>query len=284
MNGSLALDISLVCHANAFLDGRIDAANLADFFERGRMTESCEFIHFVNLSRNFFLFGPQKISAAASSPMKWFVYLKSKGCRGLVLAHSPGKDPRFSDRNLTAFVGGGGTWMLLASMPVGRGEMWVNRWEIGDKNHPQRKIWRVTYARMMNDFVFERPKDSLETAYSQLKNALHEISSFARAQNEKDFLLCFQSALNDLDFRNSPANESRHWLFPPQILSPKAEATLNAAESAWVFGGMGSWNDLYCEQNTQSEYERVSEGLYLAIVNAIVASVNDSFLAERPLQ
>jgi hypothetical protein len=49
---------------------------------------------------------------------------------------------------------------------------------------------------------------------------------------------------------------------------------LGAAETAWVFGGMGSWNDMGFHGETQTHYEEVSEELYKLVNKVIVASAN----------
>ncbi|MCC6412891.1 MAG: hypothetical protein IT270_14600 [Saprospiraceae bacterium] len=51
---------------------------------------------------------------------------------------------------------------------------------------------------------------------------------------------------------------------------------LYAADSAWVFGGMGSWNDQSFEdKEVNGRYERLSALLYNAINGAIMAAVNN---------
>ena len=56
---------------------------------------------------------------------------------------------------------------------------------------------------------------------------------------------------------------------------------LKAAMSAWVFGGMGSWNDMGFEDAvTQSKYESVSESLFNVINEAIEASTNSAMPSE----
>jgi len=48
----------------------------------------------------------------------------------------------------------------------------------------------------------------------------------------------------------------------------------DASRSAWVFGGMGSWNDMGFEGAAREEYESVSEDLYQTVNDTIVAAVN----------
>jgi hypothetical protein len=55
---------------------------------------------------------------------------------------------------------------------------------------------------------------------------------------------------------------------------------LDAAQSAWVFGGMGSWNDMSFDGEEQREYEEVSEQLFTAVNNAICVATNESFMKD----
>lgn len=50
------------------------------------------------------------------------------------------------------------------------------------------------------------------------------------------------------------------------------------AAQAWVFGGMGSWNDMTFEnESATAEYGAVSRDLYNAILVGLVASVDSNF-------
>jgi hypothetical protein len=51
---------------------------------------------------------------------------------------------------------------------------------------------------------------------------------------------------------------------------------LDACQSAWVFGGMGSWNDMGFEGADQKEYDHVSEQLFAALNETIQAAVDAS--------
>jgi predicted butyrate kinase (DUF1464 family) len=54
-----------------------------------------------------------------------------------------------------------------------------------------------------------------------------------------------------------------------------AKQLLFSAGNAWVFGGMGSWNDLGFDNKEDNEtYDRLSEQLYSNINEAIIASTN----------
>jgi hypothetical protein len=51
-----------------------------------------------------------------------------------------------------------------------------------------------------------------------------------------------------------------------------------ACQHAWVFGGMGSWNDVSFDAKP-GEYERVSEQLHRALLQGILAGANASLRA-----
>ena len=56
----------------------------------------------------------------------------------------------------------------------------------------------------------------------------------------------------------------------------RAQQLAAMAARAWVFGGMGSWNDLGFElRAVEAEYDEVSRNLYAAVLLALLASAND---------
>jgi hypothetical protein len=56
---------------------------------------------------------------------------------------------------------------------------------------------------------------------------------------------------------------------------------LDASQKAWVFGGMGSWNDLGSEGDDQKLYERLSDRLFRAVNEAIEAAATSTFKEGR---
>jgi hypothetical protein len=66
---------------------------------------------------------------------------------------------------------------------------------------------------------------------------------------------------------------------PEGDLPEAASILLDAVQSAWVFGGMGSWNDMGFEGPDQKEYSCVSELLFHAINETIEAATDASFPA-----
>jgi hypothetical protein len=52
---------------------------------------------------------------------------------------------------------------------------------------------------------------------------------------------------------------------------------LDAVQTAWVFGGMGSWNDLGFDGEEQRTYDSLSEELCAALNMAVLEVVNSSY-------
>ena len=79
--------------------------------------------------------------------------------------------------------------------------------------------------------------------------------------------------------------EKRHGyhkdLAPDGCLPPLAVCLLDACQTAWVFGGMGSWNDMMFGGDAQAEYVRTSERLFLTLGEVIRAAANASCAGPR---
>jgi hypothetical protein len=65
-------------------------------------------------------------------------------------------------------------------------------------------------------------------------------------------------------------------LCPDGSLSDLAASMLKAAQAAWVFGGMGSWNDMGFDGDVQMEYGRLSDSLFNLLNEAIEAAATSS--------
>src|SRR5262249_11009929 len=145
-------------------------------------------------------------------------------------------------------------------------------WEVWNKKAPGNRIWRVTYTRLPSEVVGRAAAADLEEVRRRLQEALVGIRAFALAHDCRSFAECFSRALESLT-TNSPHGYHRD-LSPGGVLDATATATLDACQSAWVFGGMGSWNDLGFDGQDQEEYERLSESLFQVVILAITTATN----------
>ena len=211
----------------------------------------------------------------ARTPDEWISHLRDRGATAARLVRKAQNDPRISDRMSAGFVGGGGLWQMELPQNDGQSEFWASRWEVGDKNAPERRIWRVTYALIAKDQTKSDNRRSLLTVKEEFRTSLELIHSFSERENCGGFTKCFADALKAMDDPTADIGYHKDLALPGQ-LGPDAASMLKAAMSAWVFGGMGSWNDMGFDGAKQKEYEMVSERLFNVLNEAIEVAASSS--------
>jgi hypothetical protein len=272
MNGCIAQIVALTCHGNAVLQGR----EIPSFFPANSTCQFCEYVRFVEVKKR--LLGKPKEQTIAPTPNEWFSYLKTRRATEVRLSRMPQNEKEVQDRMLAGFVGGGGTWSIEVVFPNGHSEFWLARWEVGNQNAQDRRVWRVTYGQVAKGTTAVLDID-LVRVRTQLLAALNDIRSFSMRQRCDGFTECFQRAIESL---TTPQRHGYHRdLAPANVLVPEAEAILDACQSAWVFGGMGSWNDMGFDGDDGREYDRVSEQLFVAVTDAISAAATSSAQGQR---
>jgi hypothetical protein len=268
MNGTMAQLVALALHGNGVLAGTPSP----DFLLQNSTAQFCETVQFVAPQTTFFGFGKQTEVQVADSPNAWFAYLKGKKAKQLSVRWQAGGDPEVPDRKLAGFVGGGGTWLLVIRFKDGHLERWLARWEVGDKQRKDRKIWRVTYGCVTSDSRPPTPVLPVQEAIDRMKKALLDIRAFSAAHKCDGFTQHFDRGLKSLAHEREPEPYHRD-LFPQGITPADPTDLLYACQHAWVFGGMGSWNDMTFSGVDDKEYDRVSEQLFQAIALAIPSAV-----------
>ncbi|MFL6689615.1 MAG: hypothetical protein ACJ8IR_05430 [Alphaproteobacteria bacterium] len=266
MNGTIAQLVALTCHANAALND-IDIS----FWPGNSTCKFCRTINFVTLKKSL-LQNTREIEVA-SNPNAWFEYLRNRKASGASILFLAKNDPAISDRQTAGFVGGGGYWSTVTHGPTEKSDSWMARWSVTNRNDPQRKIWSVNYGLVSQSIHMPPQKYDLPTEIATLESRLLEIKEFAKRNNLDFFKARFQRALDCLHGNAEP--EYHRDLAPPNFPSDDASLLLKATQPAWVFGGMGSWNDMWFVGAEQLEYERVSDNLFQSVNRCIVAAVND---------
>jgi hypothetical protein len=269
MDGSNAQLVSLVCHANAHLRrGWLPVGYFAD----NSAFEFCDRVSFVE-SRKSWL-GASREDLVAENPASWFQYLKNEKALGLRLYWQPDQIPYLPDRITAGFVGGGGRW-ILAAMHPGGANYWISRWEAWNEDAPEDRSWRVNYVLVARGQ--ELPPDSrpILDVKTDLESALERIIEFAENHDCTGFRDRFLQALYILQTGTGEPLNHRN-LYPPDSISSESASLLAAVERAWVFGGMGSWNDIGFDGDDQREYDETSDQLYTALVHALCAATNES--------
>ncbi|NUM56518.1 MAG: hypothetical protein HUU46_23040 [Candidatus Hydrogenedentes bacterium] len=273
MHHPIAQFVALTCHANASLCGH----ELPPFLITNSTAQFCESIRFVSTRRR--LWGGLSNEPVAADPNAWFEYLKKKGALGVQLRCARHDDSKLPGWLVAAFAGGGGTWSMDVALPSGAAERWAGNWKVGNRDAPDRRIWTVEYCGNTTRRSGTSHSRDLSLVARELEVSLREVLLFSMNQSLSGFSESFQSALDTIKSQGEHGHGYHQDLAPPGVLSTTATALLDACQKAWVFGGMGSWNDLMFEGNYQQTYETLSERLFNAVNAAIASSASSSFAA-----
>jgi hypothetical protein len=270
MNGPLAQFVALTCHANAFLRN----GSVPRFFPNNSTCQFCDSVKFIETSKS--IFGKARENSVAATPNDWFESLKKTGATGVRLSCTPQNNAGISDRTSSGFVGGGGTWAMEALGADGKSSIWLSRWTVWNQNAPERRIWRVVYGLVSRNNRRIADDQDLQIVASCLRSALFEIRSFSEQSDCGGFTACFDRAIETIDTHGINRHGHHKDLVVEGTVPELAVHLLEASQSAWVFGGMGSWNDLTFEGNDQKEYDRVSDQLFKVLNKTIEAATNAS--------
>ncbi len=269
MQGPLAQLVALTCYGNSAIRGQL----VPTFFPVNSTCQFCEFVKFI--AGGELVNGERKVATMAETPDQWIRGLQVRGVTGLRLRQRPQSNPKISDRMSAGFVGGGRLWSIEGLRTSGSSEFWRDKWEVGGRNSPEKRIWRVTYGLCEVSATEPYPLRSLEEIVPDLRLSLADIRAFSETQGLEYFNKCFDDALRALDDPEADVGYHKD-LAPDGCLNRTAAALLKAAQSAWVFGGMGSWNDMGFQGEEQKTYERISDELFDLLNKAIEVAATSS--------
>jgi hypothetical protein len=267
MNGPIAQLVALTCHGNAALR---QLGGRAPFFPHNSTCKFCDRITFIELQPR--LLRTPALHSVASTPDEWFEHLARTGARGLRLLHQPRERSWVSDRMTAGLIGGGAVWTIAVRHERST-RYWKADWMVWNRQAPDQRIWRVGYRSTALRPGSPATGPELRHARREFVDALTRIHAFAEANDSAPFTDCFRRALASL-VEPYPAHGYHTDLCPSGMLPADCRAILDAAQSAWVFGGMGSWNDLGFDGAAATTYDEVSRHLYAAMQDAICAAAN----------
>jgi hypothetical protein len=269
---SIAQAAALTIFGNGVLSGhKTQDFKTQGFWPASSVFAFCRHVRFADYDAAA---SPPTESPFADDPVQWISRLKDKGTLALRLHHVPRNDPKISDRMSSGFVGGGGRW-LIESMDAELSDIWEAAWRIGDKEDPARKIWDVTYYRVQAGRAHV-PLQTIDLVAlrNELNSTLSGIEAFATRQELNYFAGAFRKARDILDSNDPLADTYHSDLVSDPAMSIEARQLLGAAQTAWVFGGMGSWNDVSFDADHQHEYDELSERLFALSIQAVCGAVN----------
>ena len=271
MNGELAQVVTLATHGTAWLrKPQPPPPHLDETHETFQFVASLEFR--MESARKLLL-RRRPVTDVAT----WLDRLHRRGMTRLRLApprprqHQVGSHS-VGDHTLAAFSGGGGRWLLVATGGKSS-EFWWPDWKVGDRDAADSRIWNVTYTGKAQVGVSFPDDPSLEQARDRLWSCLYEIHAFALETDVSPWPDLFSRAIASIEA--GPPERTAHSDMVPDGYPEDARRLLVSAAQSWVFGGMGSWNDLaFDTRELEDRYDRLSRELYAAILSAITAAVN----------
>jgi hypothetical protein len=268
MQSSIAQAVALTIYGNAALSIDLDPAI---FYPSNNTFKHCESVTFSDNRRGG---SKHELSPYASDPIAWIKNLKSEGVSGLRINYGPSKVGNLIERTTVAFAGGGGRW-AIEEIRKAKSFRWEGTWRVNERNRAERRIWQVNYYRLaVSRFRFGHGSGDLEVHKKKLERSLRRILDFARNRKLDKFGKAFESGLFRLESQDPYEGLFHSDIAPPGFLPPSANQLLGAVQAAWVFGGMGSWNDGMYSGDQEKQYDAVSQELYDALNASIIAAAN----------
>ena len=267
MQGELVQIISLTSYGNEY----IHTGKIPDhYFPESTVFPFCNLVDFINLQSD-----KKTETISAHNPFEWFPLLKKEGCVHLRLYYEPEKKFQFGpEYNLAGFVGGAGTWLIEANYGS-YSHYWQKSWQVTAKDSPDKKIWSVHYSRLLQEFAPTNQKVDIDQTKSKLSATLDELIAFCQNRDLDYWLKSFEKAKRVLSSSQPNKEYYHHDLLVLNNYSLPAQQLLFAAGTAWVFGGMGWWNDMgFEDDHAQETYLRLTQQLYDGLLQSILASTN----------
>jgi len=262
MNGFVALYVALASYGNLYIRQGIHAAKL-DF-------DNSTLIYCGKLE---FVVDATSKTPIAKTPEEWFEFLKKNGCQALKIFYWHSDQKQGKDHELVAFVGGGGNWIIEA-IYGDYANYWVCKETVINRNANDKRGRGIEFDLIKKNAPVLDAMSTVSETKDNLRVSLLHILAFAEEHRPGYWANVFKSALSNL---NSQTPESAYYkdAFVEKHNSLDCLQLLTSANIASVFGGMGSWNDIfYATDELQKQNDILSADLFDKINQAIVVAVN----------
>lgn len=246
MLGILDLHLGLALWGNAVLQGHpLDLRR--DFFPHHELFSFTKRVEFVSCGSPF-----------AADPNEWIEKLRED------------QVVRFG----VAVLEDSSSWETLAKIKVLTPASlvhWSATWERADRSQ-----WRVEYHEM------EAAQDLIGPFQADPRRLLEAVRSSLRTMSR------FAHEVGDLPLSewmtaitNEVGRASETSFAPPGFLGQEHDQLLRAVRSAWVFGGMGTWDDMSLCGSNRTRHELLRKK-HIGLILRSIACVADAGLSSAP--
>lgn len=228
----------------------------ADFeFEPMKYENKVEFLFLPNIRQSGI---PER---TAKNAAQWYKYCVKKGLCDIKLV----MPAEVENRQLLGFANTSQS-SIICYFKNGEITAFEPKWDFDQKQ----KMWDILYTERLLPIPFVKPYG--EDNSDALREVLIEIADLAERIDCTGFAKTFKKALNILDGEEMPSS-------PFSNIPEKYLPLFCAADTADVFGAMGSWNDsppyMAHEKGLDAEYEELSARLLKNIRLAVFYAVNE---------
>lgn len=265
MDVAVAQVAALVAHGNAALAGDDEAG------ARVEAGSAFQFVRSIRFERQE---GVPPVTTHVDQRVDgWFRRLREWGVTALWVDPRPLAVPTLAPHLLAAWTNGS-----RASV-VTEGDAPRHRWISSSTlervpTETDKRVWAIQCTGRP-DLADLAPRRSIAEVTSHLETVVRAARDLAVRMEESFWATWFDRALARLG-DDEPATS-----YHDDVLPPSAELDRRrlfaAAVGAYVFGGMGTWNDIGPapdDEEANAEYDRVTPALYAAILESIAAAVN----------
>ena len=262
MDSTLALFIALVSYGNRYIKHDLSAPDL-DF-----NNSTLIYCNELEFTTNIFL-----KEVVAKSPGEWFRFLKKNGSKELRISYRHSDQLQVKDYEMAGFVGGGGEWIIEVAYG-NYTDYWVCQLDVVNPDANDHRIWNIQFAKIKDLASIPSSDVSIENAKADLSISLSNIIAFSSKHSPQGWTKIFEQALRNL------SSQKPEWLYYKDcfVIEPYSlprKQLFTSAATAYVFGGMGSWNDIwYDTPELEKQNSELSADLYDKVVQAVVAAVN----------
>jgi hypothetical protein len=268
LNGVFAQIMAIVAYGNAYL---IDGSEPQELLGSNSTFKHVNSIQFVAIP------SPSKNATSFSGTREWYKHLKDSGISRLSLevsnqdleSHEDGPPPASFVHQIPGSI--------RANHPSGA-DSWWPRWNSASESKAAhrstcKRVWDIVYKSTSARSDALQMAD-LEDAMLRLRDALNQAKAFSESSSRLKYWTQRFVAAIESSYSDEPEILDYPDLIPRANYSLEARRLLGAGAGAWVFGAMGSWNDVSPGLFRKRRYEIVTGRLYKAMILALVAGIN----------